>query len=151
MDKNEFYEEVQKAEGNGLLVQEMQQSEYPFVIWGIGSLSYSIKKYLDYYHIKVSSYWVDGNPGLKERDGIPVQSLSAIENQFDKFNVVFGHSKYELKTEIKKDVRTSKIFFVFRMYAMGNIKRWKRHFLKRTRRGTIEISAFWRIESRRSV
>ncbi len=135
MDKNEFYEEVQKAEGNGLLVQEMQQSEYPFVIWGIGSLSYSIKKYLDYYHIKVSSYWVDGNPGLKERDGIPVQFLSAIENQFDKFNVVFGHSKYELKTEIKKRCKNIQNIFCIPNVCYGQYQKMEKAFFEKNKEG----------------
>ena len=73
MDEKEFYREIGKAEENSLIAREMQQSKFPFVIWGIGSLSHSIKKYMDHYNIKVSSYWVDGNSGVKERDGIPVQ------------------------------------------------------------------------------
>lgn len=112
MDEKEFYREIGKAEENSLIAREMQQSKFPFVIWGIGSLSHSIKKYMDHYNIKVSSYWVDGNSGVKERDGIPVRSLFEIQNQFEKFNVVFGHSKYELKNEIKKYKNIQNVFCI---------------------------------------
>ena len=82
--------------------EQIKESMLPFVIWGIGSLSYSIKKYMDYLGIKINCYWVDGECKLKEKEGIPILSLAEIKAKYEKINVIFGHSKYELKKELKE-------------------------------------------------
>lgn len=101
MNREEFLREVEKAEVNPPIWKKMQESRYPFVIWGTGSLSYSIKKYMDLYRIKVTCYWVDGDHE-KEKDGIPVYSFSEVLGRYEKFNVVFGHSQYERKRKLKE-------------------------------------------------
>lgn len=111
MDEKKFCETVDDIEICAPYGQQMKASRYPFIIWGIGSLSYSVKKYMDILQIKVSCYWVDGNCETKEKDGIPILSFTEIQSQFDKYNVVFGHSKYELKRELKE--KSDKIVNIF--------------------------------------
>ena len=68
--------------------EQIKESMLPFVIWGIGSLSYSIKKYMDYLGIKINCYWVDGECKLKEKEGIPILSLAEIKAKYEKINVI---------------------------------------------------------------
>lgn len=102
MNENDFNKLIKNTAIDIPVEHQIKESKYPFVIWGTGSLSYSIKKYMDRLNVTVSCYWVDGNSELKEKDGIPVLSLMEIQQIYDKFNVVFGHSKYELKNNLKE-------------------------------------------------
>ena len=103
--EKEFLERVGKAEVSTPIWRKMKQSRYPFVIWGMGSLSVSIKKYLDAHGIEASAYWVDGeldeNQKAEGKNGLPVLALPEVIRKYDKFNVVFGHSKYEKKVGLK--------------------------------------------------
>lgn len=113
MDEKNFCEVVEDIEISTPFEQQMKASRYPFIIWGMGSLSYSVKKYMDMMRIKVSCYWVDGNCTISEKDGIPILSFPEIQRKFEKYNVVFGHSKYELKRELKeKSEKIQEIFCI---------------------------------------
>lgn len=130
MNKIEFAEEIEQVEISDSIIQAMKQSEFPFVIWGIGSLSHSIKKYMDICGIKISCYWVDGECMLEDRDGIPILSLLELESKFDKFNVVFGHSKYELKREIKKRCKNIQNVFCIPNVCYGQYQKMEKSFFE---------------------
>lgn len=97
MDEKRFCTLAEEIEIGNPVEEQLKNSRFPLVIWGIGSLSYSVKKYMDILQVTVSCYWVDGDCEVKEKDGVPVLPLVEIQSRFGKFNVVFGHSRYELK------------------------------------------------------
>lgn len=82
------------------LIDEMKNSSLPLVMWGCGSMSYSIRKLLKNCDITIDACWVDGAEADTFVDGIPVMGLEKIKNTYEQFNVVFGHSKYELADKI---------------------------------------------------
>lgn len=130
MNKLEFVDEIEKAGIKDSIVQIMCQSEFPFVIWGAGSLSHSVKKYMDHYGIKVSCYWVDGDCELREREGIPVYSLLEIQKKFSKFNVVFGHAKYELKKGIAERCKNIQGVFCIPNVCYGQYQKMEKVFFE---------------------
>lgn len=128
MDEKEFYRSIERTEVKIPIWQKMKESEIPFVIWGTGSLSYSVKKYLDLYGINVCSYWVDGCSGLEENDGIPILPLQEILRRHEKFNVVFGHSKYECKTGLKEKYENIQHIFCIPNVCYGKYQRMEKDF-----------------------
>lgn len=102
MDEKRFCALAEEITNVSPVAEQLKSSRLPLVIWGIGSMSYSVKKYMDILKVAVNCYWVDGDCKIKDKGGIPVLSLTEIENRFDKFNVVFGHYKYELKKSLQK-------------------------------------------------
>lgn len=130
-DEKEFYESINEIEVSIPIYQEMKQSEFPFVIWGTGSLSYSIKKYMDLYGIKVCSYWVDGMHQLTEKDGIPILSFFEISKKYEKFNVVFGHSRYEKKKELQEKYKNIQEVFCIPNVCYQRYERMEKRFFEK--------------------
>lgn len=130
MKEREFYGLADSIEIGMPIEQQIKESKYPFVIWGIGSLSYSIKKYMDILGADVCCYWVDGDCGIKEKDGILVLPLLEIQSKFPQFNVVFGHSKYELKNGIKDKCQNIQNVFCIPNVCYNRYERIERSFFE---------------------
>lgn len=81
------------------IIEIMKTEALPLVIWGAGSMSYSIRKILKSNGISLTACWVD-HAESTDVDGIPVMSIDEIIDKYGTVNVVFGHSKYELADTI---------------------------------------------------
>lgn len=99
----QFYNVIEKAKNdiyNPLCL--LKKSDLPVLIWGGGSLSVSVRKVLEANHIDVCGYLIDGAT-IKELNGLPVYSREKISSIYGSVNLVIGHAKYELETEILKE------------------------------------------------
>lgn len=104
MTLNQFVDEVIAAKNFDVPVQEkIKQSNFPIVVWGAGSLSFSLKDFLDIHGIRIECYRADGISETTFRDGIPILPREEVFKRFEKFNVIFGHSKYELKKYLREN------------------------------------------------
>lgn len=73
----------------------MKTETLPLVIFGGGSMSYSVRKVLKSNGIPIAACWID-HAESTDVDGIPVMSIDEILDKYGTVNVVFGHSQYEL-------------------------------------------------------
>ncbi|MBE6070249.1 MAG: FkbM family methyltransferase [Clostridium lundense] len=83
-------------------ISMMGRDGTPVVIWGGGSLSASVKKYLDYHGIPVACYWIDGMEKQEMINNLPVYNREELCEKYESFDLVFGHSHYELRDAIRK-------------------------------------------------
>lgn len=130
MDEKRFCALIEDIEIGKPAAEQLKNSSLPLVIWGIGSLSYSVKKYMDILQVAVSCYWVDGDCGVKEKDGIPVLPLAEIQSRFDKFNVVFGHSRYELKKSLTERCENIQNIFCIPNVCYNRYERMQKTFFE---------------------
>ncbi len=101
---------VPKCECKNVLI-DMKESNLPLIIWGGGSMAYSVRKLLRSEGIKIDACWIDNCKENEYIDGIPVFNLESISEKYDVFNVICGHSRYELVDEIKKRNKNIDRFF----------------------------------------
>lgn len=80
-------------------VEELKKSNLPCILYGAGSMSYSVKKILDANGISINAILLD-NPTYSYIDNVEVLSLSDICKKYPLFNIVFGHSRYELSEKL---------------------------------------------------
>ena len=96
-----------KLENN--ILAAMKAETLPLVIWGAGSMSYSVRKVLKKNGIPVTACWID-HAKSTDVDGIPVMPIDEIVDKYGTVNVVFGHSKYELADTIANKEGIHKCF-----------------------------------------
>lgn len=130
MNEKEFCELAEDIEIGDSVEDQLKKSMIPLVIWGIGSLSYSVKKYMDILHVSVSCYWVDGDCDIKEKDGIQVLPLDEIQKRFGKFDVVFGHSRYELKKSLAERCKNIQNIFCIPNICYNRYERMQKPFFR---------------------
>lgn len=80
-------------------IESLMKEKLPLILYGGGSMSYSIRKILNSHNIKIAACWID-NAISEKLDDIPIMSYECICEKYEKFNVIFGHSKYELADKI---------------------------------------------------
>ena len=122
MVKEEFLNKLVNTERNKNVFEEMKESQLPLIMFGGGSMSYSIRKLLRKEHIEVAACWIDNCSENESIDGIPVLNLEMIKKRYNKINVVFGHSKYELE-----DIIMEENPFINKCYCLVNVcyGQWK--------------------------
>lgn len=95
------------------LIQELQQEKLPLVLWGGGDVSSAVREYLIKNRIVVSAIWIDPQwQSETEIDGIPVASLESIKEKYERFNVILGHSHYDLGRKVlQEETQIRKIYY----------------------------------------
>lgn len=102
MNKDIFMGRIVNASHKKDIIKQLKNSPYPVVLWGAGSLAHNVKKILQDNGITICCCWVDDAFAQQEYEGIPIKNIEEIEKSYAKINLVFGHSKYELRDCIKK-------------------------------------------------
>lgn len=109
MERKTFFSKISSSEMQRDILEEMKKETLPLVIWGGGSMSYSVRKILRHKGIAVAAYWID-HADIAELDGIPVMSIAEILQKYKRINVVLGHSKYELADDLLRKEGINKCF-----------------------------------------
>lgn len=92
----------------------LKKEKLPLIMWGCGDVADAVLEYLEYNHIPVSGIWVDGIPEKKMFRNIVIDDFSTILNRFEKFNVILGHSWYELGEELyQRSEQIARVFYAF--------------------------------------
>ena len=85
-----------KSGSDGLsMTEQLKQDNLPVIMWGAGNVALKTMRTLQKKGIPLSGIWVDGNVS-GELNGVPIRSYEQIAAQFSKFNVVCGHSRFDL-------------------------------------------------------
>lgn len=105
----DFFIQIVESERQNDILEELKKESLPLVIWGNGSMSYSVRKILRHYEIEPVACWVD-HADITEVDGMPVMSIEEIVKKYGAVNIVFGHSRYELADAISEKEGIHKCF-----------------------------------------
>ena len=84
-------------------IEELKREKLPLILWGAGDIASAVNQYLEINGIVPTIVWVDqAEGGIKEEnfEGIPIATLDKIKEKYDEFNVIIGHSHYDLGDEI---------------------------------------------------
>lgn len=100
---------IRYNERTPLIEMLRNEKDIPVVVWGQGSMSYSIRMLLENNGIKIAAFWVDGAPVNKESE-IPVYDYCELKQKYRRFNVVCGHSRYDLVDEVETREEINRVF-----------------------------------------
>ena len=86
------------------ITEQLKRDNLPVVMWGAGNVAHSVKAILDRSSIPLAGIWVDSPPPSTNKclDGIPISTYEQITAKFSTFNVVCGHSRYDLAPDTEK-------------------------------------------------
>ena len=123
MNKDVFLSKLVDNSSSKNIFDEMRKEMRPLIMWGAGSMSVSVRKLLEKEDIRIDAFWIDNCEVDTNIDGIPIMNMEDLMQKYEKINVVFGHSKYELADEISK-----KYSFINKCYCLVNVcyGQWKR-------------------------
>ena len=77
----DFFIQIVESERQNDILEELKKESLPLVIWGNGSMSYSVRKILRHYEIEPVACWVD-HADITEVDGMPVMSIEEIVKKY---------------------------------------------------------------------
>ena len=108
ISKVQLIEELNiQAKPKKAIIQEIQNSPLPLVLYGNGDYGTIIFKFLISLNIKVSAICIDRKFILsenKEWNGIPIVATEDISQMFEEFNVVLGLTQYILPEKKMKEI-----------------------------------------------
>lgn len=111
--KQEFKEMLKFGTKSVSLADRLKEEKLPLILWGIGDMGVDVKKYLDKNEISLAAAWVDNIDSGKYFDEIPVYSLDELKEKYKRFNVILGHSHYDLGEKIKqKENSIERVFYL---------------------------------------
>lgn len=109
----EFEKMLKFGEPQISLADRLRKEELPLILWGVGDVGADVKRYLVENEISITAAWVDGVDKGEYFDGIPVYSLEDLKSMYDAFNVILGHSHYELGSRVKqKEACIKEVFYL---------------------------------------
>ncbi|MCR5105517.1 MAG: FkbM family methyltransferase [Eubacterium sp.] len=122
--------------------EELKEQELPLMIWGAGELASEVAQCLEDKHIAISDYVVDDN----FYDNSPVYISARIKysdavKKYGRFNVVLGHSNYELYKDIEKKDFVGKVFIL----PFVNYTKWDKTNLSEIRVNRSELEHIYSI------
>ncbi len=112
MDKYDFEKLFIKENNIDIISELMYKEKLPLILWGAGEVSGAVKEYLEQNNILITAVWLDGRIENNTFGNVPVMSLQKIKEKYSRFNVILGHSNYDLGDEIlKKEQQINKVFY----------------------------------------
>ena len=94
------------------VITELHQENLPLILWGAGDVASEVKTYLAKNEIFPVAIWVD-EPEAKFFENLPIMTLEEIKTKYDKFNVILGHSHYNLgDLWLKKEPCICRMFYL---------------------------------------
>jgi len=112
MTESDFEALLIYDENSANIIIELKNETLPLILWGAGDIAGAVKVYLERNDIFPVAVWVD-NPTIDFFKGLPVLPLEIIKSNYDKFNVVMGHSHYDLGNDVyKNESQICKIFYL---------------------------------------
>lgn len=95
------------------IIMELRKEKVPLVIWGAGNVAEAVREYLYKNNIFPVAAWVDGENKKNYFEDIPILSLNEIKKRYKKFNVILGHSCFELgETAVYKERQINRMFYL---------------------------------------
>ena len=64
----DFFIQIVESERQNDILEELKKESLPLVIWGNGSMSYSVRKILRHYEIEPVACWVDHASNVNRRN-----------------------------------------------------------------------------------
>lgn len=116
MTEREFFERLSSEEARVDLLGELKKEVLPLVLWGNGSLAYSIYSVLKQNGITIACCMVDGLVEEKEGEDYPIYTREHVMQKYSEFAVIVGHSIYEKKSQIMEECKAVK-----RCYCLVNV------------------------------
>ncbi len=110
------------------LVEQLKADNLPVVLWGCGSLSYNTRKMLEYNGICIDAVWVDVKQARNSIEAEEMQFEEIVE-RFGVFNVVCGHSRYDLAKETENKYREINKIYCFVNICYGRWERISKSFI----------------------
>ena len=97
------------------IIVELKNETLPLVMWGTGELATEIIAYLQENHINIDGIFVDEKYYREHMvfHNLQVHTYEYIQQKYETFNVIIGHSNYEKVAIMEKQKEVNKVFCLF--------------------------------------
>lgn len=117
VSKNDFERLLSYPEQNEKIIEKLQKERIPLVLWGAGDVASAVKHYLELNHIVLDAVWIDGLEEESEFEGIPMTSFMRIKEKYPHFNVILGHSNFDLGEILQeKESQINKVYYLVSIF-----------------------------------
>ena len=100
-------------------LDRIKESKFPIIMWGCGDVARNLMKILSENNIYIDGIAVDVNLKMNELGDIEIHDFEYYCSKYEKFNIIIGHSHYELEDQIRR--RYNNIQEVFTLSSVINI------------------------------
>lgn len=117
MTKQEFLNGLDKDNIAPDWVSQIKDETLPLVIWGCGDVADAVYKYLKKNGEEIADVWADSSWAGCDFHGMKALSRDEVIAKYPKFNVILGHSRYELGQELTAQIpQVNKVFYAFSIH-----------------------------------
>lgn len=104
MNQEQFLSRIASEKIQEDMITSLKKETLPLVMWGNGNVAETMYAYLSENGIKLDAVWVDGQHSEDKFHEIEVLNRKEVKARFEKFNVIMGHSWYELGKTIREEM-----------------------------------------------
>lgn len=116
MDRQTFLAQLEKDRIVEDLISQLKRETLPLILWGCGDVADAVWDYLEKNGIQIDDVYVDMKLTGETFHGKEVKTLEQIQQEYTEYNVILGHSRYELGENLKKN--SDKVNKVFRAFSI---------------------------------
>lgn len=99
------------------LIVKLKENKLPLILWGCGDVADAVYNYLTINNISISQVWVEKCSEPSNFHGLIPKSMQEILADYQKFNVILGHSHYEKGEEIiELYPQIQNVYYVFSVH-----------------------------------
>lgn len=114
-----YVEDIMKPDYLETIISELRESQYPIFIWGAGSMSEEVNRFLEEAGICVTGRFVNTSKAQSHIvcETKNVYTLEELQEKYEKINVVMGHGHYEKKDVLKDVALVNEVYVIPNPYS----------------------------------
>ncbi len=121
---------IKENEMVDVIKELVNEKKIPLILWGAGQVANELRRYLEKKGIEITAVWVDMPSEQTDFWGIPILSLDEIKKRYNEFNVILGHSKYDLGEQLsEREEQINKVYYLVSV-AYGQYHKFDFYFIK---------------------
>ena len=97
------------------IIVELENAQFPLVMWGGAEFAAEIMKYLEENHVVVNDVFVDASYYIENMKlgNLEIHTYEDVCKRYKKFNVILGHSNYEKCFMMEERKEVNKVYSFF--------------------------------------
>lgn len=117
MKKQDFLERLEKDRIADNLIDLLKNEKLPLILWGCGDVADAVCTYLAKEGVEMDGVLLDGTQIPADFHGMEVMNRETLQKRFPAFNIILGHSHYQMGEQLKKELPgVHQVYYVFSVH-----------------------------------